>query len=85
MLGITAPTVVKSGPGVVLQVVEIVSGSRSGGVYDATSLTGNSAANQVAVIGSPGPANDLLPINMPCINGIVVIPGTGQTVAISYS
>lgn len=83
-LGITSATVVKTGPGVVVTVVEIVSGSSSGAVYDSTSTTGNSAANQVAVIGSPGPANGLLPVNMPCINGIVVVPGTGQTVAISY-
>ena len=80
-LGITAATVVKAAPGVVVTVNVIVAGSAAGAIYDATSTSGNSSSNQVAVIES---AAGTYAVNMPCANGIVVAPGTGQTVAISY-
>ena len=80
-LGITAATVVKAAPGVVVTVSVIVAGSAAGAIYDATSTSGNSATNQVApILATAG----TYAVKMPCTTGIVVIPGTGQTVAISY-
>lgn len=83
-LNITAATVVKATRGVVVTVAVIVSGTTDGAVYDSASTTGNSAANQVAVVPSSGPASDNIQVHMVCGTGITVVPGTGQTLAISY-
>lgn len=83
-LNITAVTIIKSSPGRVFTVSVLVAGSAAGAVYDSNSLTGNSAANQIGVI----PNTAAAPINfnaMPTATGIVVAPGTGQTLAVSWS
>lgn len=82
-LNITAATIIKSSPGRVWTVSVLVAGSAAGGVYDNTLTTGNTVANQVGVIpNTAGPVNFNA---MPTANGIVVVPGTGQTLAISWS
>jgi hypothetical protein len=81
---ITAAAIIKSSPGRVWTVSVLVAGSTAGAVYDSTSTSGNTAANQIGVI----PDTAAAPINfnaMPTANGIVVVPGTGQTLAISWS
>ena len=80
-LNISVATVVKPGPGVVMTIAVVTAGSTAGAVYDATSTTGNTVANQVGVL--PAVAGTYA-IEFPCINGIVVAPGTGQVVAVSY-
>jgi hypothetical protein len=91
-LNITAATVVKvpadngavGGLAEICRIVRvqvIVAGSAAGAVYDSKATTGNSAANQVAVL--PNTVGTYL-IDMPCFTGIVVAPGTGQTVAVSF-
>lgn len=80
-LDITAATVVKASPGAVVMAQVIVAGSTAGAIYDATSTSGNTTANQVAVI--PNTVGGI-EVRFPCVNGIVVAPGTGQTVALSY-
>jgi hypothetical protein len=82
-LDITAATVVKSSPGRVFTVSVLVAGSAAGGVYDNTLTTGNTVANQIGVI--PNTAGVINFNAMPTTNGIVVTPGTGQTLAISWS
>lgn len=82
-LDITAATVIKSSPGRLFTVSVVVAGSAVGSVYDSASTTGNTAANQIGVI-----ADVAGPINfnaMPTAAGIVVVPGTGQTLAVSWS
>lgn len=80
-LDLSAATVVKAAPGVVVTVNVVVAGSAAGAVYDGTSTTGNSASNQVAAI--PATIGSYA-VHTPCATGIVVAPGTGQTVAVSY-
>ena len=80
-LGITAATVVKSAPGVAVTAVVVVAGSTAGAVYDAVATTGNSTANQVGVLPTTAGTFEL---NALCANGIVVAPGTGQTVALFF-
>lgn len=80
-LNITTAVVVKGIPGRVQRVQVLVAGSAAGAVYDGTLTTGNGAANQVGVV--PAAVGSYL-IDMPCANGIVVAPGTGQTLAVSY-
>ena len=82
MLDITANTVVKTLAGRVVKVAVLVAGSAAGGVYDAKTVAGSSVTNQIAVI--PNTVG-VYSIDIPTFNGIVVEPGTGQTVVISYS
>lgn len=65
----------------IVRVQVLVAGSAAGAVYDGNSTSGNTVANQVGVI--PNAVGTYL-IDMPCLKGIVVVPGTGQTVAVSY-
>lgn len=81
-LDVTAATVIKATPGAVVTVAVVVAGSTAGAVYDATGTSGNSTANQVGVI--PAAVGNYS-MSFPCINGIVVSPGTGQTLAVSYT
>ena len=77
---ITAPTVIKSGQGRVVRFSVTVAGTADGAIYDAnaTTATTDTVAAIHKVLG-------IYEVNMPVNNGIVVHPGTGQTVSISYS
>jgi len=77
---ITAATLIQSGQGRVARVSVVVAGSSVGAIYDASSAT--ATTNQFWVIPNTVGVTE---INLPVNNGIVVTPGTGQTVAISYS
>lgn len=83
-LNVTAPAIIKASPGRVFTVSVIVQGSSTyGAVYDSNSLSGNTTANQIGVI-----ANTTNPIDfnaMPTATGIVVAPGAGQTLTVSWS
>jgi len=78
---IAAATVIKSAAGRIAKVSVIVAGSTNGAIYDATSTSGNTAANQLAVIPE---AVGVYLIDMPAFNGIVIAPGTSQVVTVSY-
>lgn len=80
-LNITAATVVKATPGVAVSAAVVVAGSTAGAVYDNSVTSGNTAANQVGVL--PSTAGNV-PLNALCATGIVVAPGTGQTIAIFF-
>ena len=59
----------------------LVAGSTAGSVNDSATIAGAAVANQVYAI--PNTVGVYI-IDFPMINGIVVTPGTGQTVAVSY-
>ncbi|CAJ0705855.1 hypothetical protein R11007_04707 [Ralstonia holmesii] len=80
-LNITTATPVKTVAGRIVRVQVLVAGSAAGAVYDGTGVTGNTVANQVFVI--PNTVGSYL-VDHPCVNGVVVVPGTGQTVAVTY-
>lgn len=84
-LNITATTLVKATSGRVAQVSVIApstAGSQPAGVADKASTSGVSVANLIAKVPDVvGTYN----IDMPCANGIVLVPGgAGQILAISY-
>lgn len=81
-LNITAATVVKATPGTVYRVSVNTAGSAAGGVYDAAATSGNSAANLIA--GIPNTAG-VITLEFPCSNGILVVPGTGQVLSVSFA
>lgn len=83
-LDVTAATVIKSSAGRVFSVnVMGAAGSAVGAIYDSTSTTGNTIANQIGVI--PEALGPYSFYAMPTANGIVVVPPTGSTVSISWS
>jgi Mg2+/citrate symporter len=65
----------------IARVSVIVAGSTAGGVYDSATVVGAIAAAQLFVI--PNTVGVYL-VDMPCVAGLTVVPGTGQTVAVSY-
>jgi ABC-type uncharacterized transport system permease subunit len=81
-LNVAAATVVKPTPGFVATVSVVVAGTAAGAIYDSTSSAGNTVANQIAAIPD---VVGVYSINFPAKTGIVVAPGAGQTVTISYN
>src|SRR5260221_168907 len=77
---ITAATVVKPSAGRVAVVSIVAGGSASGFIYDS-----NSASNTSLPIYTIPTTIGLVFVNLPVTNGILVVPGTGQTVSIGYS
>jgi hypothetical protein len=81
-LNITANTVVKASPGFVVRISVIATSSTAGSIHDVLTVGAAATANEIAVI----PATvGTYSIEFPASTGIVVKPGSGQTVAISYN
>ena len=78
--GLTAATVVKTSAGRVCTVSVVVAGAAAGHIYDATMAT--STTNPIYTI--PITAGVYV-VNIPTLYGIVVAPGTGQTITVSFS
>lgn len=82
VLNITQSTLVKVGPGRLAKVSVVVAGSGVGTINDCATTGAAAAANQ---IGTAPTALGTTTFNWPCFAGIVIVPGTGQTIAVSYS
>jgi hypothetical protein len=80
--GLTSQTLVSSNPGRLCVVSVIVAGTTTGKVWDASSTVAAVNAHLLATIPL---AVGVYIFNMPVANGIVITPGTGMTVAVSYS
>lgn len=81
-LNISAATAIKSSRGRIVKVNVTTAGSTNGAVYDHATTTGTGAANLVAVI--PDVVGSYL-IDFPCATGIVITPGTGMVVSVSFN
>jgi hypothetical protein len=77
---ISAATVVSTGQGRLVQVVVLTAGSTVGAAYDAT--VSSATTNQIVSI--PNTVGVII-VNIPTNNGIVIAPGTGQVITVSYS
>lgn len=77
---LSSTTLVRQGPGRIASVVVLTAGSGAGSIYDANSIS--VTTDKVYTIPMTVGA---VALNMPVNNGIVVAPGTGQHVTISYS
>lgn len=80
-LNIAAATVVKATPGRLMRISVVVAGSAAGAAYDAAATSGNTAANEIAAIPN---AVGVIYLCWPCAAGILIVPGTGMTVAVSF-
>ena len=76
----TTATLVVSGQGRLASVSVIVAGSTACVIYDS-----NSAASTTSAIVAVTNAIGVTVVNMPYNNGLVVVPGTGMTVVVTYS
>jgi hypothetical protein len=77
---ISAVRQVSSGQGRLVRVSVIDAGSAAGFAYDASSVNDLSAP-----IMSIPKAVGIIDVNIPTNNGIVIKPGTGQVITVSYS
>lgn len=82
LTAITEPSVVKSQAGRICEISVIVAGSATGFIYDATSLSDTTKPLYVIPMAV---GTEPYVVNLPASFGIVVVPGTGQTVTVSYS
>jgi hypothetical protein len=78
---ITAATALKTSAGRVAKVSVLVVGTSTGSVNDCATTGAVALANQVAVIPE---AVGVYDIDMPTSAGIVITPGAGQTLAVSW-
>jgi len=77
---ITSTTLIRSGQGRLAAVVVVTGGSATGAIYDVSSAT--LTTNQIGIIPTvPG----VYVFNIPYNNGLVIAPGTGQKITVSYS
>lgn len=78
--GLTAPTVVKASSGRIARVSVIVAGSAPGMIYDGATLSATTKPLDVI----PNTVGVYV-VNIPTSFGLLVVPGSGQTVSGSYS
>src|SRR6185437_11666561 len=81
-LNVTAATVLKNTAGICVSVAVVTAGSAAGTVNDVATTGGVAAANQFGTIPN---AVGTYTFNWPCGTGITVVPGAGQTLAVSFS
>ena len=78
--GISSSTLVVSGQGRLARISVTTAGTTTGTAYD---------ASVVGVVGSPivtiPNTVGVIDVNIPTNSGIVIVPGTGQVVTVSYS
>lgn len=83
-LNVTTEAVIKASQGAVFSVDVIVAGTSPGGVYDANSIANAGTANLITNIGTVVGPLTIAAGGFPFKNGLVVNPGTGQTLAVSF-
>lgn len=82
VLNITAATVITAAPGTITQLYVVVAGSAPGTVNDCATVGAVAVANRIAILPNVvGPVIASWPFNA----GLVVTPGTGQTISVAYS
>lgn len=80
-LNITAATIVKASAGRIFRFSVVVAGSATGTVNDCATTAAAAASNQIAT--TPTTLGTTI-LNWPCTTGIVIVPGTGQTIAVTW-
>lgn len=76
----TTATLVSSGQGRLASISVVVAGSTSGLIYDSNNTA--TLTNTLAAIGN---TVGITFANLPYNSGLVVVPGTGMTVVVTYS
>lgn len=79
---VTSSTLVITGRGRLLSFSVVVAGSASGTIHNAGAPTGGAAAN--AMVATPTTIG-VYPANMIFTDGLLIAPGTGQSINVTYS
>ena len=87
---IITATLVKSGSGRVMKVIVLATnGSSTGAIYDANTTTQAVAGNLLwtipAAVSAASASSTPVELNLPFQSGLVIVPGTGMIVVVSYS
>jgi hypothetical protein len=80
-LNVTAAATVKAAPGRLARINVIVAGSAAGAAYDTAAAANDAVGTEVFVIPNTVGTYE---VDWPCQVGITVVPGTGQTIAVSF-
>lgn len=84
-LNVSANTLVKDAPGKVFRLVFNTASTTAPAVYDSATIGGIGATNLIWQGAAATTAQTVVTLEFPCLNGIVVVPGTGGNVAVSYA
>jgi hypothetical protein len=86
-LNVTTKTAVKAAGGTVYRVVVLQTATAgSFAVFDAVTMGAASGSNAIYQVSANWPAaGTVITLEFPCSKGIVVDPGTGGAVSVSYS
>lgn len=79
---ITASTLVKAGIGRLARVSVVTAGSAAGAAHDCAAIGDAAAGNKIASIPN---AVGVVDLDWPCGVGIVIVPGTGQVLAVAFT
>ena len=82
LLGASTATLVSQGSGRLVNFTVTVAGSGVGAIYDSATVTDAVAAN---VLCTTPTALGIVQVNIPFSSGLVIKPGTGQTINVTYS
>jgi hypothetical protein len=82
---ISATTYIPTTYGWIGKISIITAGSTNGTIYDASSTASASSSNALVTIPSTATAGTIVTVNMPVTNGLVITPGTGMVLVVSYS
>lgn len=80
---VTSSTLITVGGGRLISVTVVIAGSADGFVYNASTIAGIDATN--ALCASPFAAVGTYTVGAKFTNGLVVEPGTGQSINVTYS
>jgi hypothetical protein len=79
---VTSSTLILAGSGRLISFSVVVAGSANGIIYNAGTPSGGTAAN--ALVATPTTVG-VYAANMVFTNGLVIAPGTGQSINVTYS
>jgi hypothetical protein len=79
---VTSSTLIITGSGRLLSFSVVVAGSANGLIYNTGTPSGGSASN--ALVATPTTVG-VYPVNMVFTGGLVIAPGTGQSINVTYS
>ena len=79
---VTSPTVIFFGKGYLVSFSVVVAGSADGTIYDYNSVTSPPAANALSAVPN---VIGIYKAGQIFLNGLVISPGTGQSINITYS
>ena len=80
---VTGSTLIVAGAGRLVSIIIVIAGTTTGYVYNSSTVAGILPAN--AILALPPSAVGVYPVGAKFTAGLVIVPGTGQSVNVTYS